>query len=195
MRSSRDHTPAARATVARVTTDQPTWRDFLTLDDPALFAQCNFDRFRASGPGGQKRNVTDSAVRLRHRPSGVSAESNESRSQHENRARALRRLRRAMAVGLRAPATLDGYKRPPELEAVRTTNGRLSVGRRDARFLPAVAAVFDLLEAAGWRLGDAARAAGVSTASLGRVLAQDPAVWRAANERRRAHGLSGLRAR
>ena len=41
-----------------------TWRDYLDLDDAALFAQCEFDRFRASGPGGQKRNRTASAVRL-----------------------------------------------------------------------------------------------------------------------------------
>ena len=178
-----------------VTTERPTWRDFLTLDDAALLAQCDFDRFRASGPGGQKRNVTDSAVRLRHRPSGVSAEANESRSQHENRARALRRLRRAIAAELRAPVDLDGYSPAREIETVRNRDGRIAVGTRDARFLPALAALFDVLEAAEWRVSDAARAAGVSTAALGRLLAQDAALWRAANERRRAHGLSALRAR
>jgi hypothetical protein len=171
------------------------WRDFLTLEDGALLRQCAFDRYRASGPGGQKRNVSDSAVRLRHQPSGVAAEASESRSQHENRRRALARLRRAIALGLRAPVNLEGYAPPTEIEAVRTADGRLAVGRRDARFLPAVAALFDLLEAVEWRLSDAARRAGVSTAALGRLLAQDPAVWRAANERRRAHGLSALRAR
>lgn len=178
-----------------VTDHPPTWRDFLTLDDAALLAQCDFDRFRASGPGGQKRNVTESAVRLRHRPSGVAAEANESRSQHENRARALRRLRRAITVRVRAPVDLDRYSPPGEIEAVRARDGRLTVGTRDARFLPAVAALLDVLEASGWRIGDAARAAGVSTAALGRLLAQDAAVWRAANGRRRAHGLSALRTR
>jgi hypothetical protein len=167
-----------------------TWRDFLGLDDEALFRQCEFDRFRASGPGGQKRNVTDSAVRLRHTPSGLQATAVESRSQHENRARALTRLRREIALSLRAPVPLEGYE-PPEGLA----GGWHALGRRDARFLPAVAALFDLLDAAEWRVGDAARRLGASTASLGRFLARDPAVWRAANERRRASGLSPLRER
>ncbi|MDA0256651.1 MAG: peptide chain release factor-like protein, partial [Chloroflexi bacterium] len=82
----------------------PTWRELLPLSDEELLAQCAVDRYRASGPGGQKRNVTDSAVRLRHQPSGLVAQANESRSQHENRARALHRLRRTIALHARAPA-------------------------------------------------------------------------------------------
>ena len=167
-----------------------TWRDFLVLDDEALFRQCEFDRFRASGPGGQKRNVTDSAVRLRHTPSGVQATAVESRSQHENRARALARLRREIALVLRAPARLESYESPEEL-----ASGWPVLGRRDARYLPAVAALFDVLDAVEWRVSDVARLLGASTASLGRFLARDPAVWRVANERRRAHGLPPLRER
>ena len=123
-----------RATVADVSTERPDWREFLGLDDAALLRQCDFDRFRASGPGGQKRNVTDSAVRLRHRPSGVSAEAHESRSQHENRARALRRLRHSIALQLRAPVTLEDYTPARELAAARTKDRRLVLGRRDARY-------------------------------------------------------------
>ena len=67
------------------------WTD---LSDAQLLAQCAVDTYRASGPGGQKRNKTSSAVRLRHPPSGLLVIAEESRSQHENRARALRRMRR-----------------------------------------------------------------------------------------------------
>ena len=171
----------------------PTWVELLALDDEALFAQCRFDRFRASGPGGQKRNVTASAVRLRHGPSGLAAQATESRSQHENRARALRRLRRTIALRLRAPVALDGYAPPlPLAAAVRPGRGIL-LGRRDARFPAAVAALFDLLEAVEWRVSTAARRLGVSTAALGRFVAQDRPVLAAANERRRARGLPPLR--
>src|SRR6478736_2396644 len=66
------------------------------LSDGQLLAQCAVDTYRASGPGGQKRNKTSSAVPMRHLPSGLIVIAEESRSQHENRERALRRLRQAL---------------------------------------------------------------------------------------------------
>src|SRR5439155_26829728 len=72
-----------------------------SLTDADLLDQCAVDTYRASGPGGQKRNKTSSAVRLRHQPSGLIVIAEESRSQHENRARALRRLRQALYLKLR----------------------------------------------------------------------------------------------
>src|SRR5437660_11022746 len=77
-----------------------TWTD---LTDAQLLAQCGVDTYRASGPGGQKRNKTSSAVRLRHEPSGLIVIAEESRSQHENKARALRRLRHAFYLKQREP--------------------------------------------------------------------------------------------
>lgn len=44
--------------------------DYLSLTDAELLRQCNVDTYRASGPGGQHRNKTESAVRLRHTPTG-----------------------------------------------------------------------------------------------------------------------------
>src|SRR6202521_3572698 len=79
-----------------------TWT---SLSDSQLLAQCEVDAYRASGPGGQKRNKTSSAVRLRHPPSGMLVIAEESRSQHENRARALKRLRQAFYLKLRRDLT------------------------------------------------------------------------------------------
>lgn len=173
----------------------PSLRDStLALDDAALAAACEMDTFRASGPGGQKRNKTSSAVRLRHQPTGVSAEADESRSQHENRARAVRRLRLAIAVQVRDPLDIEAWEPPPGL-ALLVRVGSGPAVRREPRYALAVASVFDLLEAHGWSLADAARHLGVSTAALGRFVAEEELVFRAANTRRRALGLVPLRTR
>jgi protein subunit release factor B len=58
-----------------------------------LLRECEVDTFRASGPGGQHVNKTESAVRLTHAPSGVVVTCREARSQHRNKADCLRKLR------------------------------------------------------------------------------------------------------
>ncbi len=174
---------------------QPSLRDrVLALDDAGLIAACAVDTFRASGPGGQKRNKTDSAVRLRHAPTGVSAEADESRSQHENRARAARRLRLAIATEVREPIDLGAWEPPPALTLLIRVGSGPAI-RREPRYATAIAMVFDVLEASRWSLADAAARLGVSTAALGRFVAEEEAVFRAANTRRRARGLSPLRTR
>jgi protein subunit release factor B len=63
-----------------------------------LLAECEARRLRRSGPGGQHRNKVETAVSLRHLPTGVCAEANERRSQAQNRSTALFRLRVNLAL-------------------------------------------------------------------------------------------------
>ena len=63
-----------------------------TTDRPLLEREVEVDVFRASGPGGQHVNKTESALRLTHPPSGVVVVAQDSSSQHRNRDIAFERL-------------------------------------------------------------------------------------------------------
>ena len=117
------------------------------LSDDQLLAQCEVDTYRASGPGGQKRNKTSSAVRLRHPPTGLLVIAEESRSQHENKAKALRRLRRALFLDLREPAAGRRSPTHPDFAPARGADGRLHLSAKDPRFWPAAGVVLDVLAA------------------------------------------------
>src|SRR5215213_1797625 len=168
------------------------------LTDDQLLAQCEVDTYRASGPGGQKRNKTSSAVRLRHPPSGLLVIAEESRSQHANKARALRRLRQALYLELRVPLapeerTAERLAAHPEYAPARDGEGRLHLGAKDARFWPAVGVVLDVLAAVEGRLSDAAAALGTTTGNLGDFLETDEKVWQQANRLRSHFGHKPLR--
>jgi hypothetical protein len=157
-------------------------QDWTALTDPQLLQQCEVDTYRASGPGGQKRNKTSSAVRLRHLPSGLLVIAEESRSQHENKAKALKRMRQRLWLQLREPIR-DGT--PPEFS--------LAIGRRDQRFWPTMGIVLDALEHFSGQVSTAAQWLGVSTGNLIDFLEIDDAVWTEANRLRQRHGHAQLR--
>lgn len=169
-----------------------TWTE---LSDAQLLAQCAVDTYRASGPGGQKRNKTSSAVRLRHPPTGLLVIAEESRSQHENRARALRRLRQALYLKWRDELPLGelaNLAARPDYATARDAEGRLHVGRKDPRFWPLVGLMLDVLQASGARVSEAAETLGISTGNLIDFLQCDDKVWEQANQMRARFGLKTL---
>ena len=68
--------------------------DELSMDEKNLVVTF----YKASGPGGQKKNKTESAVRIKHLPTGIIVTATESRSQLDNRERAMQRLRQRLAA-------------------------------------------------------------------------------------------------
>ena len=78
------------------------------------------DVFRAGGPGGQSVNTTDSAVRITHLPSGVVVSQQDEKSQHKNKAKALKILRSRV---------YEEEKRKKDQE--RSTNRRNQIGTGD----------------------------------------------------------------
>jgi hypothetical protein len=167
------------------------------LTEAQLLAQCAVDTYRASGPGGQKRNKTSSAVRLRHLPTGLIVIAEESRSQHENKSRALKRLWQALFLELRDPlpagATAETVSALPDFAPARSADGRLHVGARDPRFWPAAGVALDVLAAVEARVADAAVLLGVSTGNLIDFLQTDPKLWQEANRLRTVFGHKALR--
>ncbi len=73
---------------------------------------CDVQVFRASGPGGQCVNTTDSAVRMTHVPSGITVVSRESRSQFRNRQLCLQKLREEFAARAMPPKVRRKTKVP-----------------------------------------------------------------------------------
>lgn len=69
---------------------------FAKMTDEELAAACEVQVFRATGPGGQGVNTTDSAVRMIHAPTGIVVTARESRSQLRNRKSCLEKLRREL---------------------------------------------------------------------------------------------------
>jgi len=154
---------------------------YLMQPDGRLLAECHVQTHRSSGPGGRKRDTTDSAVRLTHRPTSVSVTASESRSQHENRRRALKRLRRAIALEVRQVPPADVGEALREAAA---DPAWPRIGRKSAAYLLAAAEALDRLAEREGRVSEFAAVLGVSTASLVKFLALDDDLWQAANRLR-----------
>lgn len=170
------------------------------MDDPALLAQCDVNIYKASGPGGQHRNKVSSAIRLLHRPTGITAQGCDHRSQHANKRSALKRLREKIACRVRRP--VDPSCPLPEAVASclfvpkgakADAKKRLQVGRRDERFWSVGRFLLDLLDANGGRLSEAAGVMEIGTSNFVSVIKQDRHLYAAAQEIRKRHGQGPMK--
>jgi peptide chain release factor 2 len=108
---SRRHTSFASVFVYPVVDD--------TIQIEVRDEDIEMDVFRASGAGGQHVNKTSSAVRLRHLPSGIVVSCQQERSQHKNRATAMKMLKAALYEKAREEQEAEKAK----LEATKTDIG------------------------------------------------------------------------
>lgn len=153
---------------------------WLRQTDTALRSACREERYRTGGPGGQRRNKVETAVRLHHEASGVSVYADDSRYVQANRTRALRRLRERIACDVRASFNIEASAPPPELVAQRGPKGTLSVNARNPAYPIIMATTLDALAAAGGSYAKAGRGLGITTSQVLRFLRADRQLWRAA---------------
>jgi ribosome-associated protein len=104
-------------------------RRALSLPDGALLAECQVDVFVGTGPGGQHRNKTESAVRLHHSRTGTVVTATERRSQLQNRGAALARLRERLETLAREPKARRATK-PTRASKERRLEAKRHAARR-----------------------------------------------------------------
>lgn len=159
------------------------------LSDDDLLAACDVEFTRRSGPGGQHRNKVETAAILTHRPSGISAEASEERSQSENRRTALRRLRLKLAVQLRCQAMTE----PSTLWQSRRHGSRIAVADEHADLPAVLSEALDVLGAHEYVASSAAEQLGVSTSQLVSLLKQHGPALAVLNDHRKQAGKPPLR--
>tara|TARA_B100001540_G_C15708208_1_gene597215 strand:- start:86 stop:1162 length:1077 start_codon:yes stop_codon:yes gene_type:complete len=113
--SGRVHTSAATVAVLPEAEEVD-----INLEDKDL----RIDVFRSSGPGGQSVNTTDSAVRITHLPSGIVVSQQDEKSQHKNKAKALKILRSRI---------LDKETQIKEKERAKNRKSQVGSGDRSER--------------------------------------------------------------
>ncbi|MGB4582392.1 MAG: peptide chain release factor-like protein [Coriobacteriia bacterium] len=104
-------------------------RYHIPADDAALLAECEVQTFRSTGPGGQGVNTTDSAVRIRHLPSGIAVVCRTERSQLQNKRACIERLRERLE---RHNAAVDAPKRVPTRKSRAAKARQVETKRRRA---------------------------------------------------------------
>jgi hypothetical protein len=162
-----------------------------SLPPEKLLLGCDIKKTRRGGPGGQHRNKVESAIVITHRPTSIIGQAGERRSQHENRAVAIERLRVNLALGVRDPVSPE--QSPSELWRGRVKGQKISVSDQHADFPAVLAEALDFLAACEFDVVATAERLAISSSQLVKLLKSVPPAFQYLNDQRQVRDLSVLR--
>jgi hypothetical protein len=153
----------------------------ICMEEKQFLKHCRTDTYAASGPGGQKRNRTYSAVRLTHVRTGISVIAEESRSQLENRIRAAKRLKKTIALSLRMDPSISELKIHEDIKVFFTRGTAVHINQKNVLYPVFCATILDALLLAGGSMRDAAKILNISTGQINKLLGRDRDLLNASN--------------
>jgi hypothetical protein len=166
---------------------------FITLEDKAFECSCRLEFYMASGPGGQKKNRTYSAVRATHKRTTISTVAEESRSQSDNKEKALKRLKKKIALQVRKDFSSTGFKVHPEAAALFLKEGIKKINSKNRLYPLYCAVLLDSIYTSKGKLSEASKRLNSSTGKLNKVISSDKDIFNAVNSLRSSFGLNSLR--
>lgn len=155
-----------------------------------LLRDCEVRHTRRRGPGGQHRNKTESAVVIRHTPTGIEGQAAERRSQFDNRRMAVKRLRMNLALQVRTTGLAEAA--PTELWCSRRHGERIACNVDHEDYPALLAEALDVVHAHQGHLAGAAQQLRVTASQLVKFLKDEPRALLLINEERRRRGLHPL---
>lgn len=156
-----------------------------------LLAECELQRTRGSGPGGQHRNKVETAIVITHKSTGIKGQASERRSQHANREVAIERLRVNLAIHHRNE--INSNQPASELWKSRIRGGKISVSRSHFDFATLLSEAMNFITSENFDVAGAAKRLGISTSQLIKFLKVEPMAFQFINQERENRELHRLK--
>jgi hypothetical protein len=162
------------------------------IPEEELLKHCEIGFGRTSGPGGQHRNKVETAVFIKHIPTGTEASASERRKQFENRVNAIKRLRVKLAINVRTNVNPQRHK-PTAMWCSRRQGEKLSINPNHQDFPALLAEAMDVIWARKFDVAGSAGVLGITMSQLAKLVRHEKHAFTLVNQGRTDRGLPALK--